>query len=107
MSSTFEKPALKTQTQIMSAESQTFAQERTTSARQVIRASELAQYSYCAKAWWLSTVLGKGSSNTREMQSGTVAHQQHGRNVWLSSVLRIAAIILVIVAGLVLLMALR
>jgi CRISPR/Cas system-associated exonuclease Cas4 (RecB family) len=105
MSSTLKKPAGKMQR--MSAESPTFAQERAIAARQVIRASELAQYSYCAKAWWLGSVLGRQSTNTREMQSGTTAHQQHGRAVWLSSALRIAAIALVVVAVLVLLMALR
>lgn len=76
-------------------------------ARQVIRASELAQYGYCAKAWWLSSVLGKPSANTREMQRGTATHQQHGRAVWLSSALRVAALLLVVVAVLILLMALR
>lgn len=75
--------------------------------RRVIRASELAQYSYCAKAWWLGSVMGKASTNVREMQSGTAAHQQHGRAVWLASALRIAAIALVVVAVFVLLMALR
>lgn len=77
------------------------------STRQIVRASELAQYSYCAKAWWLSTVMGKPSVNTREMQSGTAAHQQHGRAVWLASVMRIASVVLVVIALLVLLMALR
>lgn len=75
--------------------------------RRVIRASELAQYGYCAKAWWMSSVLGKASTNVREMHSGTAAHQQRGRAVWLSSALRIAAIVLVVVALLVLLMTLR
>jgi hypothetical protein len=77
------------------------------SARQIIRASELAQYRYCAKAWWLGSVLGRPSVNTREMQSGTAAHQQHGRAVWLASALRIVALALVVVAFVVLLMALR
>jgi CRISPR/Cas system-associated exonuclease Cas4 (RecB family) len=80
---------------------------KTVSARQIVRASELAQYRYCAKAWWLGSVLGKPSTNTRELQSGTAAHKQHGRAVWLSSALRIAAFALVVVALLVLLMALR
>jgi hypothetical protein len=51
-------------------------------------------------------VLGKPSINTRELQSGTTAHQQHGRAVWLSSAMRIAAIALIVIALLVLLMAL-
>ena len=65
----------------------------------VIRASELAQYAYCAKAWWLGSVQGVASSNTRELARGERAHRAHGRRVWLAGALRIAAAI-VILAGL-------
>ena len=51
---------------------------------QVIRASELGQYAYCAKAWWLASVEGVPSSNVREMDAGTSAHEQHGQTVQLS-----------------------
>lgn len=91
----------------MNADARTFSHERTASPRQVIRASELAQYSYCAKAWWLGSVQGKQSTNVRELQSGTAVHQQHGRAVWLASAFRIVAVALVVIAVLVLLMALR
>ncbi len=54
----------------------------------IIRASELGQYSFCAKAWWLGSVEGVPSANVREMDAGTSAHEQHGRTVqfsaWLS-----------------------
>ncbi len=54
----------------------------------VIRASELGQYAYCAKAWWLASIEGVPSSNVREMDAGTSAHEQHGqtvqRSIWLS-----------------------
>ena len=50
----------------------------------VIRASELGQYSFCAKAWWLGSVEGVPSANVREMDAGTSAHEQHGQAVQLS-----------------------
>ncbi len=51
----------------------------------VIRASELGQYSFCAKAWWLGSVEGVPSTNVREMDAGTSAHELHGQTVWLSA----------------------
>jgi hypothetical protein len=57
---------------------------------QVIRASELGQYAFCAKAWWLGSVEGVPSANVRAMDAGTSAHEQHGqmvqRSIWLSRV---------------------
>jgi CRISPR/Cas system-associated exonuclease Cas4 (RecB family) len=72
--------------------------EQTTRNSRVIRASDLAQYKYCARAWWLGSVLGASSSNTREMQLGEAAHQRHGRTVWLSSWLLITAALLTLAA---------
>lgn len=50
----------------------------------IIRASELGQYAFCAKAWWLGSVEGVPSANVREMDAGTSAHERHGRTVQLS-----------------------
>ena len=47
----------------------------------VIRASEVAQYEYCARAWWLGRVLGYRSSHQEAMDAGTAAHERHGRVV--------------------------
>ncbi|HEY3341420.1 MAG TPA: hypothetical protein VGK81_05355 [Anaerolineae bacterium] len=66
-------------------------------ARRVIRASEIGQYEFCARAWWLGSVMGVPSTNTRELAEGEAAHRRHGRAVWASRAL------LVLVAGLVLL----
>ena len=59
----------------------------------VIRASELGQYAYCAKAWWLSSVEGVPSGNIREMDAGKSAHEQHGQTVQVSVWLNRAGII--------------
>ncbi len=72
----------------------------------VIRASELAQYVFCAHAWWLGAVEGQPSAHRREMQAGEVAHRQHGRRVRTSVVLRRLAYLLLALAVLVALAAL-
>ena len=47
----------------------------------VVRASELAQYEYCARAWWLGRVKGYRSANVGAMERGTARHHAHGRVV--------------------------
>jgi CRISPR/Cas system-associated exonuclease Cas4 (RecB family) len=66
--------------------------------RRVIRASEIGQYAYCAKAWWLGSVEGVAPSNTRELAQGERAHRQHGQRVWLASALRLVALVVLLLA---------
>jgi hypothetical protein len=47
----------------------------------VIRASELGQYAFCARAWWLGQVLGYRSTNLAAMRQGDVEHEAHGSQV--------------------------
>lgn len=47
----------------------------------IIRASELGEYVYCARAWWLRRVQGVASSNTAALRSGQQAHDRHGATV--------------------------
>jgi hypothetical protein len=63
----------------------------------IIRASEIGQYDYCAKAWWLGSVEGVASSNTRELQAGTLAHERHGRVVGRAARLQQSAVVLLMV----------
>jgi CRISPR/Cas system-associated exonuclease Cas4 (RecB family) len=51
------------------------------STSQVIRASELGEYAYCARAWWLGRVLGYRPANLEELAAGEAAHIQHGQKV--------------------------
>jgi CRISPR/Cas system-associated exonuclease Cas4 (RecB family) len=70
----------------------------------VIRASEIGQYVYCARAWWLGSVRGLPSTHRREMAAGEAVHLRHGRGVraslWLSR-LAVAALLLAAVVGVV------
>lgn len=50
-------------------------------ASQVIRASELGEYAYCARAWWLGRVLGYCPANLDRMAAGEEVHVQHGQKV--------------------------
>ncbi len=64
----------------------------------VIRASELAQYAYCAKAWWLGSVMGVRTTNTRALEQGEATHRLHGQQVWWSRALIWVAVGFVVVA---------
>lgn len=64
----------------------------------VIRASEIGEYVFCHRAWWLRHVQGHESANVRELAEGTAAHATHGRLVSAASGLRALAILLFIIA---------
>lgn len=54
----------------------------------IIRASEVAEYVYCAHAWWLGRVENLPSSHQEAMEAGTRIHRRHGRGVRTSVTLR-------------------
>ena len=72
----------------------------------IIRASEIGQYDFCAKAWWLGSIEGVPPSNLSQLQAGTAAHEEHGRQVKRASQLQVAAIVLVGLGVIVLMLAL-
>jgi len=72
----------------------------------VIRASEIGQYDFCAKAWWLGSIEGVQPSNVRELQAGTTAHAEHGRQVRRAAQMQAAAFMLVGVGVIILALAL-
>ena len=65
----------------------------------VVRASEVSQYAFCARAWWLGRVKGYRSTNVREMRQGTARHRAHGRVVERYHLSRRVAVGLIGVAG--------
>jgi len=64
----------------------------------VIRASEIGEYVFCHRAWWLHQVQGQASANVRELAEGTARHARHGRQVIAADALRLLALLLVLAA---------
>ena len=64
----------------------------------VIRASEIGEYVFCHRAWWLHHIQGHTSANVQELAAGTALHAGHGRLVGFASALRALAILLIAAA---------
>lgn len=65
----------------------------------VIRASEIGQYAFCARAWWLARVKGHPSTNVAALERGSARHRAHGRTVESYRLLRRAALALLLLAA--------
>ncbi len=63
-----------------------------------IRASEIGEYVYCRRSWWLRRVRGVASVRVAQMQAGTRHHERHGRLVQRSSWLQRVAYVVLFVA---------
>lgn len=73
--------------------------------RPTIRASEVGEFVYCARAWWLRRVAGEEPAGQARRDQGTLLHARHGRSValsgrllWVAGLLLLAAIALLILA---------
>lgn len=64
----------------------------------VIRASEIAEYVFCRRAWWLSRVVGYEVRESEALAEGSAYHQRHGGLVWRAVLARWLAYALVFVA---------
>ncbi len=49
-----------------------------------VRASEVGEYTFCARAWWLHHIRGLTPADDAPMRSGLTLHRQHGRRVQLT-----------------------
>ncbi|MCC7360433.1 MAG: hypothetical protein IT317_13205 [Anaerolineales bacterium] len=67
-------------------------------APRVVRASEIGEYVFCHRAWWLRHVQGYASANTRQLEAGAATHARHGRLVGLSQGLSVLAGLLLLAA---------
>lgn len=59
----------------------------------VIRASEISEYVYCARAWWLRRVAGLEPTGRERRETGSRLHRRHARSVagsWLLLALALA-----------------
>lgn len=65
-----------------------------------IRASEIGQYVFCQRAWWLGSVQGYRPVNEEALRAGAQAHQQHGRSMAASQSWQRVGYALLVVGGL-------
>lgn len=70
-----------------------------------IMASEVGEYVYCARSWWLRRVAGEVPEGRQRREAGVTLHQRHGRAVALSRVALWAGALAFLAAGLLLLFA--
>ncbi|MCX7838434.1 MAG: hypothetical protein N2559_03120 [Anaerolineae bacterium] len=64
----------------------------------LIRASEIGEYVFCRRAWWLHHVQGLQSAHHAQMEHGIMQHSEHGRAVQRADTLTRAAIVLGVLA---------
>jgi hypothetical protein len=60
-----------------------------------VTASQVGQYAFCARAWWLGTVEKREPAHQARLDAGQVAHERHSWNVALARLGRRLALILV------------
>jgi CRISPR/Cas system-associated exonuclease Cas4 (RecB family) len=65
---------------------------------QVIKASEIGEYVYCHRAWWLRRNYDVRPQNTQELQTGTAYHREHGGQVRQAAVGRRVALVFLFLA---------
>lgn len=65
----------------------------------ILRASEIGQYAFCARAWWYARVKGYRSANVAALARGTARHRRHGRSVEGYHLLRRLAVGLLLLAA--------
>ena len=70
----------------------------------LVRASEVGQYIYCARSWWLAQVQGVTTRHQGALAAGTAGYRRHGHQVILARTLKRWAVGLALAAmGIVLL----
>lgn len=71
----------------------------------LIRASELGQYGFCHRAWWLGTVKGLPTARQDRLTRGTQHHRRHADQVRIALRWRQAGLVLLSAGGLFLIIA--
>jgi hypothetical protein len=64
----------------------------------VIKASEIGEYVYCNRAWWLRRNYDYRPQNVDELQAGTIYHEDHGGRVKQGMLARRMALIFLFLA---------
>ncbi len=73
--------------------------------RSLVRASDLAAWTYCHRAWWLAHVRGAPHERPEQLSRGQDRHRAHGRSVQSAHRLQQAGRLLLVAGGLLLALA--
>jgi len=65
-----------------------------------VTASQVGQYAFCARAWWLAVVEKREPAHQARLDAGQIAHERHGWAVTLARAGRRLALLLVVAAAL-------
>jgi CRISPR/Cas system-associated exonuclease Cas4 (RecB family) len=65
---------------------------------EIIRASEVGEYVYCGRAWWLRRVVGLEPAGRERREAGVAAHRRHGASVRWSGTLLALGLLLALAA---------
>lgn len=65
----------------------------------VIKASEIGEYVYCNRAWWLRRTYDVRPQNIQELRQGTAYHQKHGGQVRQAVLIKRLALVFLILAA--------
>ncbi len=72
---------------------------RSTNPNRFVSASELGEYAYCRRAWWLRAVQGVTTAEQGDrFGRGRRAHARHGATLLLARALAVAAVVALLVA---------
>lgn len=69
----------------------------------LIRASEVGEYVFCHRAWWLRVIEGRVPAYHERLKVGTRRHRRHGAGMAVSRALLVAGTV-ALIAGLALLL---
>jgi CRISPR/Cas system-associated exonuclease Cas4 (RecB family) len=64
----------------------------------IIRVSEISQYVYCRRAWWMRRTAGYRPHNTTALAGGTDYHRRHASSVRQAGWLQRTALVLLFLA---------
>ena len=65
-----------------------------------VTASQVGQYAFCARAWWLGSIENREPVYLDRLEDGQSAHERHGWSVALARASSRLALLLVVVAAL-------
>lgn len=63
---------------------------------QVVSASEIGEYEFCARSWWLAHVLHLPRGNQEQLALGRTRHRQHGQVLRRANTLQWVALVIVL-----------